>query len=174
MARKKPESDVQRPVAKCKDPFWIYPGERRPIVVQASTQEIAMKRVQESPHYDGFPAYAEPVEKFSDYCTPAGGWKTKDEPRRTASDVLEEPKDLFLLVKVVDGKVQKVRMLTSQDQAIKTARKTKEHLDEKTDAIALFALRGEVPILGSGLEFDLEELKIEEKRAEEKKAEVQS
>ena len=35
--------------------YWIYPGERRPVVVKAETEEEAIEKVQKSPEYDGFP-----------------------------------------------------------------------------------------------------------------------
>ncbi len=50
--------------------YWIYPGERRPVVVKASTCEEAIKKIVQSHDYDGFPiergVYT--VEQFALYC----------------------------------------------------------------------------------------------------------
>lgn len=50
------------------DPYWIYPGERRPVVVQAKTKEEANQLVRQSPEYDGFPVYLYTVEQFAKMC----------------------------------------------------------------------------------------------------------
>jgi len=48
--------------------YWIYPGERRPVVVKAETREEAEKLVYESLEYDGFGAYVYRVEEFAKMC----------------------------------------------------------------------------------------------------------
>lgn len=48
--------------------YWIYPGERRPVVVQAPTEKEAQEKVQKSPEYDGFGSRVYSVEKFAKLC----------------------------------------------------------------------------------------------------------
>lgn len=48
--------------------YWIYPGERRPVVVMADTQEEADKEVRQSPDYDGFGGRIYTVEEYSTLC----------------------------------------------------------------------------------------------------------
>lgn len=48
--------------------YWIYPGERRPVVVMADTQEDADKEVRLSPDYDGFGGRVYTVEEYSMLC----------------------------------------------------------------------------------------------------------
>jgi len=48
--------------------FWIYPGERRPVVVKAPTEIDAREKVQKSPHYDGFGGRIYRVELFAEMC----------------------------------------------------------------------------------------------------------
>lgn len=48
--------------------YWIYPGERRPVVVRAETEKEAEKKVMESPEYDGFGHRVYPVERFAEMC----------------------------------------------------------------------------------------------------------
>lgn len=46
--------------------YWIYPGERRPVVVKADTPKEAEDKVRKSPSYDGFPVTVFRVEDFAD------------------------------------------------------------------------------------------------------------
>lgn len=48
--------------------FWIYAGERRPVVVHAPTKEEAEEKIRKSPQYDGFGATAQRVEDFAKLC----------------------------------------------------------------------------------------------------------
>ena len=50
--------------------YWIYPGERRPVVVKASTYEEAIKKIERSQDYDGFPIMGKvyTVEQFALFC----------------------------------------------------------------------------------------------------------
>jgi hypothetical protein len=48
--------------------YWIYPGERRPVVVQAETEEEALEKVRKSPQYDGFGGPVYRVEAFAVLC----------------------------------------------------------------------------------------------------------
>lgn len=48
--------------------FWIYPGERRPVVVKALTEKEAEDKVRKSPEYDGFGGKVYPVETFAELC----------------------------------------------------------------------------------------------------------
>lgn len=48
--------------------YWIYPGERRPVVVAAKTAEEAQKKVRESPAYDGFGIAIYRIEDFAVMC----------------------------------------------------------------------------------------------------------
>jgi hypothetical protein len=48
--------------------YWIYPGERRPIIVKAETEEEALEKVRKSPEYDGFGPSVYRVEAFSVLC----------------------------------------------------------------------------------------------------------
>lgn len=48
--------------------FWIYPGERRTVVVKASFQEEAERLVRENPHYDGFSIVVYKVDEFEENC----------------------------------------------------------------------------------------------------------
>lgn len=55
---------------KRKEPtgYWIYPGERRPVVVQAETEKEAEGLVHKSPEYDGFGSKVYRVEDFAELC----------------------------------------------------------------------------------------------------------
>jgi hypothetical protein len=48
--------------------YWIYPGERRPVVVKAKTEEEAEELVRKSPEYDGFGSRVYRVETFGELC----------------------------------------------------------------------------------------------------------
>jgi hypothetical protein len=48
--------------------YWIYPGERRPVVVKAETEEEAKKLVRKSREYDGFGGRVYRVETFAELC----------------------------------------------------------------------------------------------------------
>lgn len=48
--------------------YWIYPGERRPVVVQAETESEAEKKVMKSQEYDGFGSRVYRVERFAEMC----------------------------------------------------------------------------------------------------------
>jgi hypothetical protein len=48
--------------------YWIYPGERRPVVVLATTEKEAVEKVQKSPHYDGFGDWVYRVEEYAKKC----------------------------------------------------------------------------------------------------------
>lgn len=48
--------------------YWIYPGERRPVVVKAETEKEAIEKVHKSGEYDGFPVYVYRVDVFSKMC----------------------------------------------------------------------------------------------------------
>lgn len=52
--------------------YWIYPGERRPVVVKANTYEEAIKKIERSQDYDGFPVMGKvyTVEQFALFCEP--------------------------------------------------------------------------------------------------------
>ena len=52
--------------------YWIYPGERRPIVVKAETQKEAEEKVRKSPNYDGFGGAVFRVEDFAKMCCEDG------------------------------------------------------------------------------------------------------
>lgn len=52
--------------------YWIYPGERRSVVVKAATQKEAEEKVRKSPNYDGFNATVFRVEDFAKMCTEDG------------------------------------------------------------------------------------------------------
>ena len=47
---------------------WIYPGERRPVVVYAMNETLAAVRVRESPQYDGLGSKVYSVEEFARLC----------------------------------------------------------------------------------------------------------
>ena len=48
--------------------YWIYPGERRPVVVKAETVEEAKRLVHENPQYDGFGDHVYTVAEFEKRC----------------------------------------------------------------------------------------------------------
>ena len=48
--------------------YWIYPGERRPVVVKADSEKEAEDRVRENPAYDGFGIKVYPVQTFETLC----------------------------------------------------------------------------------------------------------
>jgi len=48
--------------------YWIYPGQRRPVVVWAETMAGAEKKVHKSPEYDGFGDRVYRVEEFDRLC----------------------------------------------------------------------------------------------------------
>lgn len=48
--------------------YWIYPGERRPVVVKAETEEEALEKVRKSREYDGFGPSVYRVEAFAVLC----------------------------------------------------------------------------------------------------------
>lgn len=48
--------------------YWIYAGERRPVVVKAATEKEAEEKVAKSPEYDGFGSRVYRVELFADMC----------------------------------------------------------------------------------------------------------
>lgn len=48
--------------------YWIYPGERRPVVVHAPTEKEAQQKVYKSPEYDGFGVTVYRVEEFARMC----------------------------------------------------------------------------------------------------------
>ncbi len=49
-------------------PYWIYPGFRRPVVVEAATKEEADTKIEESPEYDGSGGSIYTVEEFAEMC----------------------------------------------------------------------------------------------------------
>jgi hypothetical protein len=48
--------------------YWIYPGERRPVVVKAESREEAEELIRNNKQYDGFGAYAYRIEEFAKMC----------------------------------------------------------------------------------------------------------
>lgn len=48
--------------------YWIYPGQRRPVVVGARNAEEAQKLVVASPEYDGFGSDVYLVDQFAKMC----------------------------------------------------------------------------------------------------------
>lgn len=48
--------------------YWIYPGERRSIIVKASSREEAEGKVRKSPLYDGFGGRIYAIEEFAERC----------------------------------------------------------------------------------------------------------
>jgi len=52
--------------------YWIYPGERRPVVVKAETNGEAEEKVRKSPDYDGFGVTVYRVEDFAKMCCADG------------------------------------------------------------------------------------------------------
>lgn len=48
--------------------YWIYPGERRPVVVMAKDRMEAIRLVEKSPDYDGFAVFVYRVEEFAELC----------------------------------------------------------------------------------------------------------
>jgi hypothetical protein len=48
--------------------YWIYPGQRRPVVVYATSEAQARIKVHESPEYDGFGDGVYRVEEFALMC----------------------------------------------------------------------------------------------------------
>jgi len=51
--------------------LWIYPGERRPVVVEAPDHESAVEAVKKSPDWDGFGPT--PVMGMSDFVRQCAG-----------------------------------------------------------------------------------------------------
>lgn len=51
-----------------KSGYWIYPGERRPVVVKAATQEEAERFVRSSLNFDGFGGRVYSVEEYAKRC----------------------------------------------------------------------------------------------------------
>ena len=61
----KPEKKKAEPE---EEKYWIYEGERRPVVVQAKNARHAVHKVSQSSEYDGFPIYVTSVEDFARRC----------------------------------------------------------------------------------------------------------
>lgn len=57
-------------IAAGQAPYWIYTGERRPVVVQAQSRDEAMRKVILSPEYDGFHPDVMQVSEFERRCRP--------------------------------------------------------------------------------------------------------
>lgn len=57
-------------IAAGQAPYWIYTGERRPVIVQAKSREEALSKVRQSPEYDGFPPDVMQVSEFERRCRP--------------------------------------------------------------------------------------------------------
>ena len=55
-------------VAEPDEQPWIYPGERRPVVVMARTKDEAQQRVSGSPEYDGCGAYVYTIADYAKMC----------------------------------------------------------------------------------------------------------
>lgn len=49
-------------------PFWIYPGDLRPVVVQAKSHPEAVEKVKRSPKYDGGATVVMRIDDFERYC----------------------------------------------------------------------------------------------------------
>lgn len=73
-------------------PFFIYPGERRPVVVAAKNARHARDKILKSPEYDGFPVYIYPIEKFAEEC--AGLLVDKNEIKVE----LEPPQERYIVI----------------------------------------------------------------------------
>lgn len=48
--------------------YWIYPGDRRPVVVKADTEAEAIQKIVSSHEYDGFSTTVYTVEQFALFC----------------------------------------------------------------------------------------------------------
>lgn len=48
--------------------FWIYDGDRHPVIVEAPTRAEAVEAVKRSPMHDGFGMTVVPIELFARYC----------------------------------------------------------------------------------------------------------
>ena len=72
-----PETSGTPPSAVCGTPgprspqYWIYPGDRRPVIVEAPDATAASAKVQRSPEYDGFGWRVYSVEEFARLCEEA-------------------------------------------------------------------------------------------------------
>lgn len=77
--------------------LWIYPGERRPVIVKARNERHAKHKVTQSSQFDGFPVYVYPVEDFFKKCFPSG---EKEEPKAKEEDFkvnrLRDEKNVFI------------------------------------------------------------------------------
>lgn len=143
MAKQKHREDhssEQLPVEEV-ELFWIYPGERRPVIVKAKNERHAKHKVSESPEYDGFSIYVYPVEKFSAKCSPKGdSVKLEDTPEERAQEAREKALETFLMVKVVGGIVDQVSAFVDKDVAKEEAQTLARHLNHETDDLRVFRL----------------------------------
>lgn len=114
MAKTKKASDASQVETLDGDLFWIYPGERRPVVVQAKNERHAKHKVTESPEYDGFPVYVFSVEKFAGRCLPKnGGTKLElTSEEKKLEEVKKKFKELFFLTEVTGGITERVSVFT--------------------------------------------------------------
>lgn len=85
----KPEKKKAEPE---EEKYWIYEGERRPVVVQAKNARHAAHKVSQSSEYDGFPIYVTSIEDFARRCQ---GAKPSKEGHNEAPPLLAEP--IFLI-----------------------------------------------------------------------------
>ena len=136
------EKIVTEIIAKENWPFWIYPGERRPVIVQAKNERHAKHKVMESPEYDGFPVYIYSIDKFAGRCVPQnGGTNPPDMANEEAVEIPAQKRhELFVMVKVVGGLTERVEAFTSKGEAYVEADKIGQHLDKETDDLRVFHL----------------------------------
>src|SRR3990172_1042335 len=129
------DKDVIQVTADSEDPLWIYPGERRPVIVQAKNERHAKHKVSESPEYDGFPVYVYSVEKFSARRLPkGGGTKLEDTAEeKKLEEAKKKAKELFLIVKVIGGLTETVSAFTKEETAKSEAEKLAKHLSHESD-----------------------------------------
>lgn len=138
----KTERIVEEVIARESWPFWIYPGERRPVIVQARNERHAKHKVSESPEYDGFPVYVMPVHEFSGRCAPKGGGTDLPEVpgEESVSAPAQDRQEIFLAVKVVDGLIERVESFASKDVSIAESDKIAQHLSAESDDLRVFRL----------------------------------
>lgn len=113
--QKQKEAPKEAPV----DPLWIYPGERRPVIVRAKNERHARHKVTESQNYDGFPVYVVGVEKFLSQCFPS------DKKEQVSKEEYKEKKsfDGYMMTVCYAGAVSGIRLFFSREEAFSEMQK---------------------------------------------------
>jgi hypothetical protein len=122
------------------EPYFIYPGERRPVIVQAKNKRHAIHKVQESPEYDGFPPYVFTIEDFNKRCLSSVKVAEPVEKIDKVYKVDEVDIALFIAVKSVEGAVNEVFVAPTKGMIVSEADKLGRHLCPGIDSLVVYKI----------------------------------